>query len=254
MTDAVKMAIEALRPFAEIVEDVKESASGLQNDRDDFFLTQIGGYKVADLFTDDFVRAAEALAALEQAGEPVAMIRAADGTVHPLVIPQEAPLPTLQRLGQEFDGEGEPVGLLEAVEGIDDDYMTSEKHHPGYVLIPTAKFEQIVAATERAKRIVPLYYVNWHHDADQALATPSQPDPQSREQAFDGEGEVPPMPETDDRGSFGCLPYSTTPLPYEESDRDWADRNNEAVAWLADNHAAIRAALSEAREAGDGGL
>lgn len=33
--------------------------------------------------------------------------------------------------------------LRQAVEGIDDDYMTSEHHHPGYVLIPTAKFEAI---------------------------------------------------------------------------------------------------------------
>lgn len=70
----------------------------------------------------------------------------------------------------------EPVGLRDAVEGIDDDYMTSEKHHPGYVLIPTAKFEQIIAATERAKGIVPPHYVNWHHDADKALTTPARTD------------------------------------------------------------------------------
>jgi hypothetical protein len=35
---------------------------------------------------------------------------------------------------------------VEALRGIGDDYMTSERHHPGYVLIPTAKFEQIQAA------------------------------------------------------------------------------------------------------------
>lgn len=33
-----------------------------------------------------------------------------------------------------------------ACDGIADDYMTSEKHHPGYVLIPSAKFEAILAA------------------------------------------------------------------------------------------------------------
>jgi hypothetical protein len=33
--------------------------------------------------------------------------------------------------------------LVEALKGFDDDYMTSEAHHPGYVLIPTAKFEAI---------------------------------------------------------------------------------------------------------------
>lgn len=37
-------------------------------------------------------------------------------------------------------------GLRKALAGFDDDYMTSEKHHPGYVLIPTEKFERIRAA------------------------------------------------------------------------------------------------------------
>ncbi|WP_300115084.1 hypothetical protein [Sphingobium sp.] len=41
--------------------------------------------------------------------------------------------------------------LRKAVHGIADDYMTSEAHHPGYVLIPTAKFEQIVAALASTK-------------------------------------------------------------------------------------------------------
>jgi hypothetical protein len=38
--------------------------------------------------------------------------------------------------------------LRAAIAGISDDYMTSEHHHPGYVLIPTAKFEQIRDAAE----------------------------------------------------------------------------------------------------------
>ena len=38
------------------------------------------------------------------------------------------------------------VDVARAAAGIDDDYMTSEAHHPGYVLIPTAKFEAIRAA------------------------------------------------------------------------------------------------------------
>lgn len=33
--------------------------------------------------------------------------------------------------------------VREALAGIADDYMTSETHHPGYVLIPAAKFEQL---------------------------------------------------------------------------------------------------------------
>lgn len=38
----------------------------------------------------------------------------------------------------------ERVKVLEgALAGIADDFMTSEKHHPGYVLIPKAKFEQL---------------------------------------------------------------------------------------------------------------
>jgi len=36
--------------------------------------------------------------------------------------------------------------LHEALAGIADDYMTSEAHHPGHVLIPVAKFEALCAA------------------------------------------------------------------------------------------------------------
>lgn len=39
-----------------------------------------------------------------------------------------------------------------AVSGIADDYMTSEAHHPGYVLIPTAKFEQLREAALKETR------------------------------------------------------------------------------------------------------
>ncbi len=90
---------------------------------------------------------------------------------------------TPDTIGSHFGNGGglDPVAgdgsLRKAVEGIGDDYMTSEKHHPGYVLIPTFKFEQIVKAAERAKEIVPPYYVNWHHDADKALAHPPHPAP-----------------------------------------------------------------------------
>lgn len=38
--------------------------------------------------------------------------------------------------------------LRDACDGIDADYMTSEKHHPGYVLIPTVKFQAIIAARQ----------------------------------------------------------------------------------------------------------
>lgn len=41
--------------------------------------------------------------------------------------------------------------LVAALEGFDDDYMTSETHHPGYVLIPTATFERIRAALAAQK-------------------------------------------------------------------------------------------------------
>jgi len=52
--------------------------------------------------------------------------------------------------------------------------------------------------------------------------------------------EVPPMPETADR-----RPYDDDePDGYLEGNRDWAEANNDAVEWLADNHRAIRAALS----------
>lgn len=40
----------------------------------------------------------------------------------------------------------EVSALVAACADIDADYMTSEHHHPGYVLIPTAKFEEICDA------------------------------------------------------------------------------------------------------------
>lgn len=36
--------------------------------------------------------------------------------------------------------------LLAALQGFDHDYMTSETHHPGYILIPTPVFERVRAA------------------------------------------------------------------------------------------------------------
>lgn len=52
------------------------------------------------------------------------------------------------------------------------------------------------------------------------------------------------MPPTQDR-----RPYDDEdPDGYLEGNNDWAENNNEAVEWLADNHAAIRLALKSARE------
>jgi hypothetical protein len=61
--------------------------------------------------------------------------------------------------------------------------------------------------------------------------------------AFDGRKiaeALPPMPETVDRRPFD----DDEPDGYLESDTDWAQNNWEAVRWFADNHAAIRAAIS----------
>lgn len=53
------------------------------------------------------------------------------------------PVPATNQAGE--------VALRAAVASIADDYMTSEVHHPGYVLIPTAKFDELSAlATQPA--------------------------------------------------------------------------------------------------------
>lgn len=36
--------------------------------------------------------------------------------------------------------------LVEALKGFDDDFLTSDTHHPGYVLIPTEVFERVRTA------------------------------------------------------------------------------------------------------------
>ena len=108
MTDAVKMAIEALRPFA--------SAAGHVHPFHPDEATSLDGFPMSD-----FRRAAQALAALEQAGEPVGKLHYSgdvmeavqkllergratlDSEGYLVANPAEAPLTTLQRLGQEFD-------------------------------------------------------------------------------------------------------------------------------------------------------
>jgi hypothetical protein len=37
------------------------------------------------------------------------------------------------------------AAVVRAIGSIGDDYMTSEKHHPNWVLIPTATFERLCA-------------------------------------------------------------------------------------------------------------
>lgn len=56
-------------------------------------------------------------------------------------------IPLAQSVDPVADEEALRDALVSAAcDGIADDYMTSEKHHPGYVLIPSAKFEAILAA------------------------------------------------------------------------------------------------------------
>lgn len=53
---------------------------------------------------------------------------------------------------------------------------------------------------------------------------------------------LPPMPPTKDREPF--IDVLGNDLGYTEGDADWAIENADAVTWLIDNHAAIRAALT----------
>jgi hypothetical protein len=54
---------------------------------------------------------------------------------------------TIRAMKAEMSAQAEAIRMArEALIGINDDYMTSKTHHPGYVLIPTAKFEQLCAA------------------------------------------------------------------------------------------------------------
>ncbi|QUT07897.1 hypothetical protein KFK14_11210 [Sphingobium phenoxybenzoativorans] len=91
---------------------------------------------------------------------------------------------------QEPSGDVAGEALQVACADIADDYMTSENHHPGYVLIPTAKFEAIKNAVEgqinadaplrrlveRGLEILPEHYANWRHDAARALQVqPAEP-------------------------------------------------------------------------------
>lgn len=51
---------------------------------------------------------------------------------------------------------------------------------------------------------------------------------------------IPPMPPTDER-------KPGYPAGYLESDKEWFERNLEAVRWLIENQKAIRAAIAKAQ-------
>lgn len=87
----------------------------------------------------------------------------------------------------------EPVAA--ALSGVGDDFMTSERHHPGYVLIPTAKFEQLVKAEqalgqqpapisreEIARLVDPLAFKDWQSLHDRCSKNGDDPD-EARETA-----------------------------------------------------------------------
>jgi hypothetical protein len=43
------------------------------------------------------------------------------------------------------------AALVEAAKAMDEDHMTSERHHPGYVLVPTVAFEKMRALVEHGQ-------------------------------------------------------------------------------------------------------
>lgn len=45
--------------------------------------------------------------------------------------------------------------MAKAVRGISDDFMTSDTHHPGYVLIPATKFSELQAAEHALGYVAP---------------------------------------------------------------------------------------------------
>ncbi|PZP49816.1 MAG: hypothetical protein DI595_12730 [Agrobacterium fabrum] len=72
-----------------------------------------------------------------------------------------------------------------------------------------------------------------HPDAQMLYDRPQQPTPSVAVK-------VPTMPQIEDRRPLD----DDDPDGYLESNSDWAVNNNDAVEWLADNHAAIRSAIS----------
>lgn len=168
MTDAVKMAKEALRW---IVEREKSASSA-------------AALEMARAATD----AIDKIAALEQAGEPVAVgvagempgsnggfstavFKASDVPIGASLYAQP-PLPTLQRLGQEFDAGEEAIERV--ARAIDPSDWANIDHWWGYK--GTANFDSRIDDMRNASMA----------RAREAIAAMT---PQSRGQAFDGEGE-----------------------------------------------------------------
>ncbi|ATP19811.1 hypothetical protein [Sphingobium yanoikuyae] len=181
MNDAVKMALEALTDIRTSIECAAGCDEGIDPMAAVSEIMSAYGTAMASAYS----RAADMLnilAALEQAGEPVAKLHYSgdvmeavqqllergratlDSEGYLVTHPAEAPLPTLQRLGQEFDA-GEEAETLAAMlfESVGD--MTW--HDPRAEMLVKDEWRQL------AKRGLELLHKRFP--------------PQSRGQAFDGE-------------------------------------------------------------------
>jgi len=243
MTDAVKMAIEALIKANKALPNPSAKTG-----------------KFAEIRAD----IAESLAALEQAGEPVAddwgtppdpdghmsknaVVEALDMMVEHWVqgtkptdeqgkqataalmsVNREAPLPTLQRLGQEFDaGKAEPDAFL--YEKAGERFVALHKKFG----VEEWMDEDRSRWTDKGFTETPLY------------AHP----PQSRGQAFDGEGEARRVALIERLGTFGDL-LSSDPLEGEKGDVAY-DLIRQAAAQISSDRQRL-AALSSAKRGEEG--
>jgi len=126
---------EVLKPFAEVADWYDES----EDDRFEVWMDYPQGFinrTVAQLM--NYRRARRLLATLAGLAVPDKGVQGDQG---------DSRGPGNDQCGSQPEADvGATAALAKALEGFDDDYMTSETHHPGYVLIPTAKFEEIQTA------------------------------------------------------------------------------------------------------------
>lgn len=136
--------------------DWNNGAAGIMDTKAGFLASRIlaliqpegGEAKSADEQASEIYRMADAMgSATNVDGEPVVdlgkqdRIHLAAEAYHALDLARRASPPT-------SEGVSVPVVIRDALTGISDDYMTSDTHHPGHVVIPVGRFDLLLNAEE----------------------------------------------------------------------------------------------------------
>jgi len=114
-------------------------------------------------------------------------------------------------------------GITQAIVGITEDYVTSENHHPGYVLIPTERFDRL----KRAEAIIVAH-----------PAAPQKDAPLGHDERVDYEMRILAVEMENEHLRRTLKPFATKAILWNGEDRKYARDSQQVQHRLGDFRAA----------------